>query len=386
MGRTPKVELENSDLFTFQADEVSEVISSLPGKEQKIKLFRINPQGNNAYVTEFYPETFSLEWIKETYGGGKYNIVADTNDGPKKMRFEMEGEPRIQGATRVVERQMNGKVYLVNVAEKDLVLQGIKAMQTQDAPPSPSPAFNSPDPSIALLSGLINRLETRLDSLQNANHAPNRKEFYEELALMKEMFAPQASPSNVAATEIAALIKTGLELGAKAANGDVAGPSIWESIAEKALPMIGQVLTQIQNRSSLPAPAPAPSPSVNPKLPVNGFADMLPGMPAEQPKPMVNGPAFIGRIQPYIGFLIGAAATGNDPGPWAEIIINQLGSNDWEPAKEWLSGNQWIQDLIGMDQRITLQQSWFVDLRDAILETMKQAEESQEQDNGENVQ
>lgn len=374
-GRPRKTEesmkREEQDLFTYQADEVAEVLSTLPSKDKKICLYRVKPQGTVAYITEFFPEEFTQEWIKEKYGGGKFSIVADTNDGPKKMRFEIEGDPKIEGATRLVRKiGPNGSQYLVSMTDKELIDQAVR--QQEATPADNKPVATANDPTITLLLNQISRLESRLESLQNANPASSRLDFYKEMAVLKELFAqpPQQSQTGLAAQQIADIIKTGLQLGADAANGDIKGPSIWETLIEKALPVVTSAIATMQNRA-VPVPSPIPVHINEKPLPNGGIADMLPSSMVEQKTEEKPVAGYASMLQPYIGLLIGSAATGGAPEPWAEIIISRIPVNEVPGVIIWLEGQSWFTDIAAMDGRIGLQQSWWFDLHDSLISMIK---------------
>lgn len=366
-------DVENEQEGLYLSDEIVDAISSLPSHDKKIMLYRMNPQhGRPAYLTEFYPEEFSLEFIKSKYGGGRFSIVAETSDGNKKMRFELEGEPKIQGVKKPIKRLVNGELRTIMMTDDELEAMNIKV--DSNGFEIINPNSQGDQSGIPYIMTYIQRLEAKLDSMQSAhtNPASSRKEFLEELMLYRQLFqnGKSESPTSMAMTEIANVLKEGIALGSKAANGEISAPSIWETIIDKALPVVTQVLAKIQvnQPQSMPVvPGAPPMANSQDKIPLrqNGFADMLPGA---MEAPQANLPSFAKMIAPYVPLLVNSASKGSDPGIWAENIIDQIPPQETGNVLTWLQGETWLNDLASIDQRVALQQAWWQELNAILVE------------------
>jgi len=368
------------DTFTFEADEVMEVIAALPQKERKITLYRLNPQGNSAYIDEFFPEEFSQAVIKERYGGGKFMVHAETIDGIKKMRFSIEGESKIAGAQRVIRKVVNGKAYLVSVSEKEILDKAIAGQPLFDESllagteyggrmiPNSEGAGNSNQ----LLMMQVQRLEAKLESLQNANHGSSRKDFYEELALMKNLFASNQPQSDQA--QLAEMFKKGLEIAGQAFNGETPTGNPWLSIIEKSIPVISNAFAQVmaaQQRNVTPVAQPITQPNQNglPTLPTGGISDILPTS-IPNAAPMSNSPKILEAIRPFIPQLMKSAAINQEPASWAEIIAGQIPESERQSIIDWLSDGRYMNDLTTIEPAIGLQVGWWTDLQTALMDIL----------------
>jgi len=376
------------DTFTYEADEVMEVLAALPQKERKITLYRLNTQGNSAYIDEFFPEEFSQAVIKERYGGGKFMVNAETIDGVKKMRFSIEGESKIAGAQRTIRKVVNGKAYLVSLPEKEILEKAISGQPIFDESVLNGTEYGGrmiPNTEGAgsinqLLMLQIQRLESKIESLQNANNGGghSRKDFYEELALMKNLFAPSQTQSDTA--QLTAMFTKGLEIAGQAFGGEVPQSNPWLSIIEKSLPVINQALGQLvaaQQRNTQPIQQPEALPvnSGQPILSSGGISDMLPTSVAN-PIPMNNIPKIVESLRPFLGQLIASAATSSDPAPWAEIIAGQIPEQERPTIIEWLSGENYLKDLTTMEPAIKLQVGWWSELQTALMDTLTGEDEN----------
>ena len=376
------------DTFTYEADEVMEVLAALPQKERKITLYRLNTQGNSAYIDEFFPEEFSQAVIKERYGGGKFMVNAETIDGVKKMRFSIEGESKIAGAQRTIRKVVNGKAYLVSLPEKEILEKAISGQPIFDESVLNGTEYGGrmiPNTEGAgsinqLLMLQIQRLESKIESLQNANNGGghSRKDFYEELSLMKNLFAPSQTQSDTA--QLTAMFTKGLEIAGQAFGGEVPQSNPWLSIIEKSLPVINQALGQLvaaQQRNTQPIQQPEALPvnSGQPILSSGGISDMLPTS-VGNPIPMNNIPKIVESLRPFIGQLIASAATSSDPAPWAEIIAGQIPEQERPTIIEWLSGENYLKDLTTMEPAIKLQVGWWSELQTALMDTLTGQDEN----------
>lgn len=385
------------DAFTYEADEVMEVISSLPQKERKITLYRLNPQGNSAYIDEFFPEEFSQAVIKEKYGGGRYAIHAETVDGIKKMRFVIEGESKIAGAQRTIKKIVNGKAYMISLSEKEIIEKAINNQPIFDESllngteyqgrmvPNTEGAQNMNQ----ILIMQIQRLEARMESLQNANNGGghSRKDFYEELALMKNLFAPNQSQSDTA--QLTAMFTKGLEIAGQAFGGEVPSSNPWMAIIEKSIPIVTQAIAQVvaTKQNLIPAqPQQQPQPALenSVKLPSNSISDMLPSVNANPPIVSKLSP-LLEKVRPFIPQLMASAAADQDPAPWAEIIAGQVPEGEKNSIIDWLSGESYLRDLMQLEPGIKFQLSWWGDMQNALLEILT-GQEPEGGKNGDEIQ
>lgn len=352
---------EAIDLFDMEPDELDDAIAGLPTDDATLTIYRCKPagQGHPVFVAIYPPAEFTLERIQENHGGGKYNIIAKRGrEIVKRMRVEIEGEPKAQGHVPLAARRPGG--YGGWFTKQQLEQEEQKAKMT------------GVDPAMMML---LNEIKNLKDSLQNANPSVgkhDRREFLEELVMYKNLFAPPSSPIMDNSKMVTELIQKGLEIGANAANGEPAGGG-WLSIVRELLPVAQQAISAAVNKQNVMLAATRPVPvAPNGTAPENslkpsGFADMLPGTMAEL-KPQATGfQAIAPMLVPYLPLIIGVAARDGNPEAICETIEANIGEEQKPRVIEWLQGPTWFDDLSSIDPRIKLQSAWWQELHGYLL-------------------
>ncbi len=96
-------ETTEEDVFLPEEDRMADVIQELENKIDggvgivRAVLYRITPQGDRSYLTTMPAENFSLDYLRDTYGGGDYavSIAVRGKRGvpPRNMRITIERPP-----------------------------------------------------------------------------------------------------------------------------------------------------------------------------------------------------------------------------------------------------------------------------------------------------
>lgn len=358
--------LENLDLFEVAPDELDNALADLPGDDSQLTIYRCRDQGQGhpIFVATYPPSEFSLELIQENHGGGKYNIYAKRDRQiVKRLRVEIEGEPKIFHGTVPLSARQNpykfggwrSKVQLEEDEQK-AKLSGI-------------------DPTTFMLMNEIKNLKEALkDLVQNSGSGGggfDRKSFMQELVMFKELF----SPSNPVADQtgmISTILQKGLEIGARAANGDV-GSSSWVDTIKELIPVAQQALSAFANKAAIEnavragRPAPINVLPDNPTRQPSGFGDILPNMTSNDNKPPTGFAAIAPMLKAYIPLVIGTASRNGDPGAIVDIIDNNISEDQKPYIVEWLSSPSWYTDLCSLDPRIQLQAAWWSEFHDILL-------------------
>jgi hypothetical protein len=371
LGSRNKDKEPEIEFFDTEPSELEQTLSGLPADDCKILLFRVKQQGRAAYVDEFSPSDFSLQTIKELYGGGVYKLTTKgAPGGSKHYRIELEGLPTTpQKLVKAVDNA--GRIVFINKQKGEELAQQA-AVQASNDPNAVNPV------NIVLM----NELRAIRESLQNqngkANHGDDRRAFLEELVMYKNLFSPPQNPVGDMSKTVTELISKGLELGARAADGDAGG---WSSIIEKLMPVAEKALSAImahQNRMTQPhiaGPAQVSLPSHH------GIGETLPsasGKPAEQNASGFSSIAPL--LGPHMPLVIASASVDSDPNSWADIILPQISEEQKPQVIEWLKSDKWLPDLISLDQRVQHQQGWWNNLRDILLGDLTNEAEPEAED------
>lgn len=358
-----KNEPDTIDLFETSPDELDEVIAGLPNDDATLMIYRCRPagQGHPIFVATYPPSEFSLELIQENHGGGKYNIVAKRgSDVVKKMRVEIEGEPKNYGVVPLAARKPGG---FANWFTKQQLEEQEKTAKQSGV-----------DPQILLLMQEIRSLKDSIkESFVNSTGSGfDRGSFLKELMMYKELFVP-SNPVGDQTNMISTILQKGLEIGARAANGDVSGSS-WVDTIRELIPVAQQALGAFANKQAIeqtartrinPQATENIQTSINRPLPSNTIGDILPNMNVNQP---ISGFASIApSLAPYVPIFIGVASRNGDPNAVVEMIEANLTEDQLQPVVDWLNSPAWFKDLCALDPRIQLQSAWWSELHDILL-------------------
>jgi hypothetical protein len=341
-----KKEEETNELFELGTDELDEVLAGLPSQDSTINLFRVLPQGSPSYVTEFAPSDFSLEAVKNTYGGGKYKYVAKSSAGVRAGFFVIDGESKV-GIRPVYKRYINGKLVFSKPDEADVIV----GESPRDLKMTPGNESN-----VMLL--LLTEIRSLREGFQRPQQTSDeiKKNFLEEMMVFKTLFGQQNPVQDFSKVAID-LIKQGMEVATMSENGG----SPWMMIIDKIMPAIQETLKMvtIQQQRAIP-------------MPDNVRLDKAsPGI--ETVNPILTGfDAVAGELQPYLPTFIRAASIGTDPMILVDMTIPNI--SDGEMANKvisWLESDVWLQDLVKLHPAISAQAAWWGDYRIGLLETLK---------------
>lgn len=366
-----KMAEDEISLYDIEPDELDRAIADLPSGESFITIYRVRPQGQGhpLFVASYTPEEFSLEMIQQNHGGGKYNLWAKRgHEVIKKMRVEIEGEPKT-GTVPV------GNAYLrrVNAQGKPVFLTKREAEQEETT----TIVKAGGDPLMILLIQEIKSLKDAIGGGGAPSGGFSRKDFLEELITYKQLFSsnPVGDQSNMIAT----ILQKGLEIGARAANGDVGGNS-WVDTIRELIPVAQQALTSLASKQAIEQSTRIHQPpqtvdmlrevnaAVNNPLKNNNIGDILPNMTVKQQPSQASGFAAIApMLAAYIPLILPLAARDQDPSSVIDIIDNNISEEQKPHIIGWLNSPSWFKDLCTLDPRIQLQSAWWNDLHDALL-------------------
>lgn len=239
-----------------------------------------------------------FETIREQLGGGFFNIAVTGKNG--KMvhtgNVEIEGHARVPG----------------------------------EAPPPAAAPPPSPSPELSVLAPVLERLVTRLDSLESRIAAPpapavDQFEMFAKTLALVQQIQPAREPSGTAmVTAYVEALQRGMDIGRAAEGGRTVGDSLIE--------LGPQILQAIQPMLARPA-----APPMRPAVPTAGRAAIAaPAVsgasvePAAAPVPvppaavLPMGSTPQERIQWVVAFLAAQRTFGVDPDEAADVLEPRL--------------------------------------------------------------
>jgi len=332
MPRKKEIEDDAIEVPGIEYEDISDIeqaLSGLPDDGSQIYLFRMYDRGRPKFLTKMEPSEFDLEIIREQFGGGRFKYTAKKNGAViREGQFEIEGEPKTPKFDDGTNGHTTFDKYDVVAMLKDEI-SALKQELTQKKKES--------EQTLATMLGAI------LQNSQNRESADDvESKILSKLAMYKSLF----TGTEVSTDTIFNAMTKGMEIAA-AAGGE--GTPIWLTVAEK----LKEPLTQIATAYAQSKVGEMPKPKKQ----------------IEESK-MTKNPV-IDMIKPYLSLVVTAASKNADPALYADLVIDNLPADKKDEVISWLSSEQCLKDLVACDNRISLQLSWWNELRQQIIEGLQ---------------
>lgn len=308
-----------------QDAKVRKILASMPGGLKCLNVFRY-PEGNKggrpSYLDDISPEQFNFHTIKQMFGGGKFFVRWDNEDGTEsKSNFDISA-PRINFDTpEPVEDDVN--------------------------PPQPQPQTQVFQPVQPAQQGLDPMMIFRM--MQDA-----RKEAREEMRMMMEMMKPPPPPPDMTKQVFEIVEKLAPMMG-----GD--GGNSWVGVLSQFREPILKIVESIHHAVARPAVPPIPpTPHVQAHVQPN---------PPQQPK---EDDMLKFLIRQYLPVFVNAARQNGNPDLYADMVLEQIPQTMYPKLEAWLNAPAWFEDVKVFDPVvIEAQAGWWNLLRASLLEGMK---------------
>ena len=299
-----------------------------------VNIYRLSQGKPDAYLIRLAPEDFSIESVKQQYGGGVYRIRAYRRNELRQSRIFRND--------------------IITIAEEK---------QAEKAPTLAAPA---PDVASALIASLQDGFSRLGAMILEARPQPETEErMLQKMMLYKQLFAvapvgPVSPPMTEmlgAVKEVLALSNTMREYG----GGEGGGPDSM-SVLMKAMDTFGKpLLDGIVAAQSQAQPAQ-----------VIDAGQMLPApvAPAAQPQgeDMVKMMAKM-----YLGELCNVASKKADPGLYADVVMDRVPE---DALAELVMPADWLEKMIAIQPLVALHRGWFMQLREIVHQELTAPEEA----------
>lgn len=344
-GKPPR---PSSDPFT--------VLRALPA-DHLIQLWRFQEIGGPAFLVEMTPEEFSPGRIMRDFGGGHF-LVKALKEGRETNQhtFKVEG-PAKHPSNKVGMDPQSDMVRLV----RDVVGQ----VMTQSATPQQVVVAGPPQED------------------EEERAAKRRAAWLQEMAMMKQIFAPPSAPAPVSGIGLDSIgaILAGLVgfvpkvveavQSLQGLGADV--PWYERLLGNPALIQAAGPIIEGVSRSLI-APATAPQ-SVSVGYPIKSALleapDPIPvkSSPATPPEPLpptAPGGMGVSPIQSLAVLVRRAAAENRDPEPFADLILAEIPAAQAAQLKQ-VSPEQFMEFCKGIDPDLANYPGWIGELREAVI-------------------
>lgn len=296
--------------------DLSEIEAQLPDRSASVQLYRQNEEEPTKwdYVGRMGASDFTLEAVKDEYGGGDYRgHLLDENGKFTGKRFpfsiDRRAVPRHERGAESAGSGLLGELQELRSFQKDVM--------------------------IALLSGKIGQ-----------SAAPASSADPIELATKIADIATRNSGGGV---ELLKAFREGMHL---AGDRPAVPTDSMGALVQTAAPLFSALATRIQAdneqrrlaASTAPAPAPAPSPAP----------------PPMSPAPAPSGPyAWLEYVRPYLPQLASMAETNRDPGVTVDFVLDNLPEALLDEMELTAKDARFVEEVIARVPEARMQREWF---------------------------
>ena len=341
-----------ADEITDDNDIISELRAFGVDAQHRYNVFKISGKAGSqlGHCATMSSQDFSLDGVRDTFGGGKYRITVTDDAGKIRMRRNIDVVESLRPLAPVPTATLAG-----SIAELAPVLELIR------------PPQQSNDILLALIKSQGEMLTAMMNRPAPATTPPMGVADF--VALMTAMKGDkQDSPIDV-------LLK-GLSLGKEIA-GDGGGDSMM-TVASKGLEMIGELAKH--------PPQVTARPRANVKIgaiPPAELAGTIPAQPPKiQPTPASDttmAPNILQQLQwlrQQLTALIYQANRGSDPSLYADVMLDNLPPYiTVDEINQHIGAPTAIDELAKIDARVLTFRDWFEEFRRAVIESLSAADE-----------
>jgi len=341
-------EPETDEPETDEPDEaaIRRVLADLgaDGIDINITVYRVDPKTRkNEYIAACTPDEFSLEGLRDDWGGGEYRIYGRNANGAFLINRTVRIAPPIK------------KPALNDMGQFDLmsVVTRLGEMQTQQ----------------------MNDFKSTMLELMLKNNQPVAGDpvtmmtaMMGAMVQMKKLTGEAASQSDNFET-----LMKGIELGKDLGGSD--GDTGMFDVFKEFIKQTGGPLAKLaaaEKISKLRQPArnqaPAIAPAASAKTPA-ATGPLVDDPPKGEPEKM----NFIFKkvMQKQINGLLSRAAANSDPGLYAEMILDQLPDDYVDKFADFIFSDDVMEEMTKLVPDVNKHLGWFIDLRDELREALQ---------------
>lgn len=312
-------------------DELAQALGELDDVGSSVvRVQRVRDGKRPAFKGELSAAGFSLALLQQRFGAGEYILtVLDSARRYRKQSTVAVDEPYQPEGVSAAPSEVDKLIAVMQASIKQN--QEMMALMMQRAPAASAPAV---DPQAV------------------------RQNLLQDLALMKQLVGGNAQ-QGVGPDKLIEVLRAGMDIARDAAGG---GESDVLSVVNKVVDVLGEPLADLLRQRTPMVPAGMPfDPST---LPVAGA---LPVASPSEKKQEVKPKGGAMNMQQAVGFLVGKAAAGADPGLYADLVLDNVPD---VMLQQVLAGDP-VAMLAKLDPRVLQHAEWFRELGALLSEALR---------------
>lgn len=353
--------------------KIEEVLGDAEVSGGTVRLERKGPSDLKwQYCGRFKVEDFSVDHIKQVFGGGDYKAQTFRAKGAFYKKFEFTIDYRYKGSMDI------GTLPLV---DKDKPEQAAMLAATAQA--------NGSNQTMSMMMTMMDRATAQQNSQMMMMMNMMNETSKQNIAMMGGMFtalsaamgkpAPDPSASMMPlliemvkssstgkGSDIQQVISAVRDLSALAKGEPAPKEEKEDDMFDKVLKYGGPIVTALLTKTPLQMPG-----VIAPQVPSGGpIIDMNNPQTPQVPVSTPSTPAqteMLQKVNLYMEVLIGAAEKRSDPATYAELVSDMLTDEHFNVLIAELQSPDWFAKLASGNPRIIAQQAWFTGLRQELL-------------------
>lgn len=364
-------EKKNSDAPQDAIEEFEGILSEVGGPQYKVSISRFDPRtGDKEWVAKHPAEGFTVEEIKERYGGGKFELRILNEKGryaggkvvriaaPHKDLSEPEESEEFDTEAEIERRVEERTRELREKSVLEVVIEGqreiARELREMRRPPAEAHGLNP----LELVQNMHASWAAMIQPYQNA--------------LLERALEKEGPDSTEVLGQMLNILSQGIELG-RETGGD--GSGYGSVIRELGKPLV-EILERESRRRSAGASA-APTPTL--PNPPNGAAPVV----DRAPESNEDAPAWLPIFRPFVPQLIAWAQQGKDPELTADWVLGELPDNYLDPIGRQLDrGDEFLTEFEATMPQAAEHMEWLRPFFSRMADGLVYVEESPEEPAG----
>ena len=308
--------------------KVKRMLQSMPGGLKCLQVFRYHPGskgGRPEYIDDISPDQFDFKMLKSMFGGGKFQVKWENENGTEsKGDFEIAG-PRI---------------------DFDYVPE----------PPADQPTAPLVAPSQTTVLPQPQGIDPMmmLKMIQEA-----RKEAREEMRTMLEFMRPQQQSPDVT-KQVFEIVE---KIAPMMSGGDGGGNPWMMALAQFKDPIL-KIVDSVHLALTKPPATMQPNPP--------SMQATMQDATQSQPQQPSKDDMLKLLIRQYLPVFVNAARNNGAHDIYADMILDQVPQTMYPKIATWLQGPDWFADIVAMEKNVEFQAGWWNLLRASILQGIEE--------------
>jgi len=358
---------ERGDLVTVEeAEQADNDLAELRyqlGDGAMLTLYRMVDGGEKEFIEQQAVADFSIPWVKERYGGGRYTIYLKKPDPTAAGRWIRQGSKKFRiagpaaynvastqpGAVATAPDEFARKYATMIDEHVERSLKGQELLQQMQMAVLKNLTDRAPDPTIDLLKSILPSL---------IGKSTQQLSLGDVIALADKMSTKTSAASQM--KEMFELVKSAREVG-----GDSNTPP-WMDLASRGLDLLGRAVPTPTDPKQLTSGAPAAS-----------------AVPTSTSAPDVTDtmhPLFV-FLKPQIPSLLQHAIADHDPATYAGVVFDHIRPEHFTDVLGVIDDATFLATLTGAFPAIGTSMSttgqpvsgWFEELRVDLVDRIREA-------------